>query len=70
MAYDCHVARNRLEQARSRKDAGEAWEISNTMRAHGCPPNMLRGLGGAGKKRTCKHGRTKRGTCRKQRRRR
>lgn len=67
---DCHVAQAKLKSARERKDAAEAWDISNTMRANGCPLGMLRGIGGkrSKKRRTCKHGRTQRGTCRKRRR--
>jgi hypothetical protein len=66
---DCHVAQDKLQKARAAKRVAEAWDISNTMRANGCPPGMLRGLSGRSKKRrTCKHGRTLRGTCRKRRR--
>ena len=41
---DCHVAQDKLQKARAAKRVAEAWDISNTMRANGCPPGMLRGL--------------------------
>jgi hypothetical protein len=43
---DCHVAQDKLQKARAAKRVAEAWDISNTMRANGCPPGMLRGLKG------------------------
>ena len=38
--YDCLKAQQKLRAARARKDAGEAWDISNTMRSHGCAMSL------------------------------
>jgi len=39
-AVDCHEAQKKLRAARARKDVAAAWDISNTMRAHGCAMSL------------------------------
>ena len=58
---DCHVAQDKLQKARAAKRVAEAWDISNTMRANGCPPGMLRGL--KGRRRRGLHGLAEGASC-------
>lgn len=40
MKLTCEEAQAKLRDARERKDRAAAWDISNTMRAHGCTPSL------------------------------
>lgn len=52
---DCKRAQEKLRAARRAKRVGEAWDISNTMRAHGCPVSLdgLKGAKRRGRRTTC-----------------
>jgi hypothetical protein len=39
-AVDCAEEQKKLRAARARRDPSRAWEISNTMRAHGCAVSL------------------------------